>query len=70
MFVKRKPLRAESEAFVHLEKRRPVRNVFVNEKRQTEEIIHLLFVIEIKLGDAYEQCRFSRVYLMQGVISI
>ena len=56
MLIERKPLRAESEAFVHLQGRRPVRDILVNRKRQTEEIIHLLFVIEIKLGDAHEQC--------------
>jgi len=49
MFLKRKPPRAESEAFVYLQGRRPLRNVLVNRKRQTDEIIHLLFVIEVEL---------------------
>ena len=49
MFLKRKPPRAESEAFVYLQGRRPLRNVPVNGKRKAEEIIHLLFVIEVEL---------------------
>jgi len=55
MFLKRKPPRAESEAFVYLQGRRPLRNVPVNGKRKAEEIIHLLFVVEIELCDVHAQ---------------
>ncbi len=56
MFIKREPLRAESDAFIHLQRRHPVRIIPVNRKRQMEEILHLPFVIEVDLCDVHEKC--------------
>ena len=44
MFVKRKPLRVQPEAFIHLQRRHPLRHVPINEKRQGQEIPHMVFV--------------------------
>ena len=54
MLIERKPLRVKPEALVHLEGRHPLRNVPIDGKRQAEEIIHLLFVVEVKLDDVHE----------------
>ena len=53
MLVEREPLRAEAEAFVCLQRRHPLRDVPVNGKRQAQEIIHLLWVVEIELEEAH-----------------
>ncbi len=54
MLVERKPLEAESEAFVHVQGRHPLRHIPVHGKRQTEAIIHLPFIIEVELCDVHE----------------
>ncbi len=54
MLIERKSLWAKAEAFVHLQGRHPLRDVFVNGKRQTEEIIHLFFVVEFELSDVHD----------------
>ena len=53
MIVEWKPLRVKSQAFIHLEGRHPLRDVPVNGKRQTQEIIHLLFVVEVELDNIH-----------------
>jgi hypothetical protein len=53
MPVKREPLRVQSEAFVCLERRHPLRDISVNGKRQAEKVLHLLFVVEVELKDVH-----------------
>jgi len=55
MFVERKPLRVKSEAFVHLQGRHPLRDVPINGKGQAEKIIHMFFIIEVKLENVHEK---------------
>ena len=57
MLIERKPFRVEPEAFIHLERRHPLRDVPVDGKRQTQEIIHMLFVVEVELDDVHINCR-------------
>lgn len=55
MLIKWKPLRVQPEAFVHLQGRHPLRDIFVNGKRQGEEIPHVLFVFEIELNNVHKK---------------
>jgi hypothetical protein len=56
MLVKRIPLRVKPEAFVHLQRRHPLRNIPVNGEWQGEEILYLFFVREVDLGDVHKKC--------------
>lgn len=53
MLIERKPLGVKAEAFVHLQRRHPLRNIPIDGKRQAEEIIHLFFVLKVKLEDVH-----------------
>jgi hypothetical protein len=53
MFVKRKPLRVQAEAFVHLQGRHPLRNVPVDGEGQGKEVPHMIFVCEVELEDVH-----------------
>ena len=54
MLIEREPLRVESDAFVHLQRRHPLRNIPIDGKRQAEEIIHLFLVGEVDAGDVHK----------------
>ena len=44
MFIEREPLWVKPEAFVHLERGHPFRDVPVDGERQKQEIIQMFFV--------------------------
>src|SRR5574341_324367 len=55
MLVKWKLLRVESEAFIHPQRRHPLRNILVNGERQAKEIMHLFSVVEVELENLHER---------------